>query len=208
MRHNGLSSAFCLLVLVIMLPIGVSGQTRPDALELYRQGRYEQAADVTRRELQENDRNLDSYTVLGWSLLALNRNDEALEVGLQGLQVSRFDPRIVNITGEAYFRLGDYLQSLQFMQNYAALAPEGTLIDEVYSVIGEIHIRLEEYHHADIALSTAVRLRPDRAQWWVRLGYAREQAQSFEYAAEAYREALERNPSLIEAQRGLTRVSR
>ncbi len=182
-------------------------QDRPDALELYRQGRYEQAVDVTLQELQDNPANLDSYTVLGWSLLALDRYEEALEYGLQGLQVSRFDHRIVNIVGEAHYRLGHYKEALQYMQNYAALAPTGSLIDEVYYVMGEIHIRLEEYHHADIALTTAVYLNASRAQWWARLGYAREMAGSPEYAADAYRQALQRNPALIEAQRGLDRVA-
>ena len=93
------------------------------------------------------------------------------------------------------------------MQNYAALAPRGSLIDEVYYLIGEIHIRLEEFHHADIALTTAVFLDGTRGQWWARLGYAREMAGSPEYAREAYQAALDRNPGLIEAERGLERVT-
>ena len=196
-----------LVIMLVAAAGSVAAQERPDALELYRQGRYEQAVDVTLQELNDNPANLDAYTVLGWSLLALDRNEDALEYGLNGLQVSRFDHRIVNIVGEAHFRMGNYLDALQYMQNYAALAPTGSLIDEVYFVMGEIHMRLEEYHYADIALTTAVYLNANRAQWWARLGYAREMAGSAEFAASAYREALERNPTLIEAQRGLDRVS-
>lgn len=186
---------------------GAQETERPDALELYRQGRFDRAVEVTLQELADNPANLDSYTVLGWSLLALERYQDALEYGLQGLQVSRFDHRIVNIVGEAHYRLGNFVDSLQYMQNYAALAPTGSLIDEVYYAMGEIHIRLEEYHHADIALTTAVYLNAARGQWWARLGYAREMAGSSETAAQAYREALDRNPALIEAQRGLERVA-
>jgi tetratricopeptide (TPR) repeat protein len=194
-------------LLLLMAPLIVTAQSRPDALELYRQGRFDQAVEVTLQEIRDNPSNLDAYTVLGWSLLALNRDAEALEYGLAGLQVSRFDHRIVNIVGEAHYRMGSYTDALQYMQNYAALAPTGSLIDETYFVMGEIHIRLEEYHHADIALTTAVHLNANRAQWWARLGFAREMAGSPDHAAAAYQEALRRNPALIEAQRGLDRVT-
>lgn len=199
------------LVLGIILTAVVVGalpaQNRPDALELYRQRQYEEAVRVTIEELSENPANLDAYTVLGWSLLALRRFDDALRYGEQGLAVSRFDNRLVHIVGEANFRLGNYLEALQYLQNYAALAPTGNLIDEVYYTMGEIHLQLEEYNHADIALTTAVFLQGTRAQWWSRLGYAREMAGHSELAERAYRAALERNPGLIEAQRGLSRVT-
>ncbi len=194
------------VVLFVVVTAGIAAQARPDALVLSRQGQYERAVDVTLQELAEDAGNLDAYTVLGWSLLALRQYDEALEYGMRGLDVSRFDHRIVHIVGEANYRLGNNLEALQYLQNYAALAPRGTLIDEVYYLMGEIHLRLEEYHHADIALTTAVFLDDTRGQWWARLGYAREMAGSLEYAREAYENALQRNPSLIEAQRGLERT--
>ncbi|MFW5694651.1 MAG: tetratricopeptide repeat protein [Alkalispirochaeta sp.] len=198
---------FVLLFVIMGVGGTVPAQNRADALELYRQDRFEDAVEVTRDELAENPANLDAYTVLGWSLLALDRDEDALEAGLDGLEVSRFDHRLLNIVGEAHYRLGNDTEALQYLQNYAAVAPTGSLIDEVYYVMGEVHLRLEEYHHADIALTTAVHLNGDRPQWWARLGYAREMAGSPDYAAEAYREALDRNPNLIEAQRGLDRVA-
>ena len=192
---------------LVLLLGEAAAQERPDALVLYRQRNYEAAVEVTLAEIAENPANLDSYTVLGWSLLALGRDDDALRYGLQGLEVSRFDHRLVNIVGEAHFRLGNYVESLEYMQNYAALAPQGNLIDEVYYVMGEIHLRIEEYNHADIALTTAVFLDGTRSEWWTRLGYAREMAGLLQTAEEAYRAALERNPTSIEAQRGLERVT-
>lgn len=196
-----------ILLFMVFVAVIVPAQERPDALVLYRQGQYERAVNVTLEELGENPRNLDAYTVLGWSLLALGRYDDALEYGRRGLEVSRFDHRIVHIVGEANYQLGNNVEALQYLQNYAALAPRGTLIDEVYYLMGEIHIRLEEYHHADIAITTAVFLDGTRGRWWARLGYAREMAGSPEFALEAYRSALERNPNLIEAQRGLDRLT-
>ncbi|MDA3950169.1 MAG: tetratricopeptide repeat protein [Spirochaeta sp.] len=207
MRNRTTAKIFLWALLLGVVTGTVSAQTRPDALVLYRQGQYERAVDVTLEELAVDPRNLDSYTVLGWSLLALGRFEDAREYGEQGLEVSRFDHRLVHIVGEANYRLGNNLDALQYLQNYAALAPRGSLIDEVYYLIGEIHIRLEEFHHADIAITTAVFLDGTRGQWWARLGYAREMAGSPEYAREAYQAALDRNPGLIEAERGLGRVT-
>jgi len=201
------SPFFVVLCAFLLLTVGsLSAQNRPDALVLYRQGQYERAVDVTLAELADNPRNLDSYTVLGWSLLALGRYEDALTYGNSGLAVSRFDHRLVHIVGEANYQLGNNVEALQYLQNYAALAPEGTLIDEVYYLMGEIHIRFEEYHHADIALTTAVHLDDTRGRWWARLGYAREMAGSPEYARQAYEAALQRNPNLVEARRGLERL--
>ena len=198
--------AFLVTLVSTIAVATVFAQNRPDALESYRQGRYERAVEITLRELEDDPNNLDAYTVLGWSLLALDRYEEALEYGRQGLEVSRFDHRIVHIVGEAHFRLNNNVEALQYLQNYAALAPTGSLIDEVYYLMGEIHIRLEEFHHADIALTTAVFLDDTRARWWARLGYAREMSGSTRHAIEAYQAAIQRNPTLVEAQRGLERL--
>ncbi len=196
-------------VLTAVALVGVSpvyGQDRPDALVLYRQGRYQDAVNVTLQELQENAANLDAYTVLGWSLLALNRLEDALEYGQRGLGVSRFDNRIVHIVGEAHYRLGNYAEALQFFQDYAALAPAGRQIDQIYYLMGEVFLEFEEYNHADIALTKAVYLNGTRPVWWARLGYARERAGHPASAIAAYREALERNPDLPEAAAGLARI--
>jgi len=198
----------CILAVLVLVFAGgiATAQDRADALVEYRQGRYANAAEITLQEIAEDPANLDAYTVLGWSLLALGRYEDALEYGLAGLRVSRFDHRIVQIVGEANYRLENELEALEYFQDYAALAPTGNQISEVYYLMGEILLSLEEYHHADIAFTTAVFLSDDRPQWWARLGYAREMAGSGEYAATAYREALSRNPNLLEAQRGLERV--
>ncbi|POR05173.1 hypothetical protein AU468_02170 [Alkalispirochaeta sphaeroplastigenens] len=186
--------------------VRVASQDRPDALVLYRQGRYRQAVEITLQELEENAANLDAYTVLGWSLLALNRYDEALQYGERGLRVSRFDNRIIHIVGDAHYRKGNYTAALQHLQNYVALAPDGRQLPHVYYMMGEIFLNFGEYNHADIALTQAVLLAGERAPWWARLGYAREQAGAREAAREAYQAALERSPALPEALQGINRL--
>lgn len=201
--------AVILVVLTITcIPVALFSQSQNrDALELYRARRYEEAIEVTLSEIAADGRNLNAYTVLGWSLNALSRNEEALEYGMQALEVSRYDNRIVEIVAEAHFYLGNNEDALKYLAEYAAIAPNGDLIDEVYNFMGEVYLREEMYHHADIALTTAVFHNPGRARWWARLGYAREQVNDREAAREAYTQALQRDRDLLEAQRGLDRLS-
>jgi len=196
-------TALCILFLVGTV---LFGQDRPDALQKYRQGKFNEAVDICLMELDEMPGNMDSYTVLGWSLLKLDRNEEALEYARRALQISRNDVRIIEIAGEALFNLGKNLEALEYFEEYSVLAPTGDRIDLVYFYMGEIFIRIGEYNHADIAFTTAVYHSPNIARWWARLGYAREMAVDYQYALEAYSKALQLNPALEEAQRGRERV--
>ncbi|MCF7927590.1 MAG: tetratricopeptide repeat protein [Spirochaetales bacterium] len=181
-------------------------QERADALQLYRQGRYERAVEVCLEEIEAMPRNMDSYTVLGWSLIALGRYDDAVEYGTNALEISRYDHRLIEIMGEAHYYRGENEKALSYFEEYVVLVPEGSRIAEVYYFMGEIYIRLEEYHHADIALSTAVHHYSRSAKWWSRLGFAREQAGDYSFSMEAYDQALSLESGLMEAQEGRARV--
>ena len=72
--------------------------------------------------------------------------------------------------------------------------------------MGEIFIQQGKFSNADIALSTALYHSPNVADWWARLGYARERGQDFQWSLEAYNKALALNPNLVDAVRGRARV--
>jgi tetratricopeptide (TPR) repeat protein len=178
-----------------------------DALALYRAGNFQAAIEVCLEELENQPSNMDSYSVLGWSLLASRQYERAVEYGLAAYKISPSDYRIVRILGEAYFNLKEYLKSLQFLERYIVLAPENNnLIGPTYYLMGEIFIQLGEFNHADIALSTAVYHNAEKHIWWSRLGFARENIHDYKYAMQAYQQALALNPNLREAQVGLQRV--
>jgi tetratricopeptide (TPR) repeat protein len=198
-------SIVCFLMF-ILLSVPLFSQDRPDALRLYRTGNYEQAIEVCKAELEVNPNNMDSYSVLCWSLLSLGRHAEALEWARKGMQVVRFDSRMVQVAGEANYHLGNNLDALKWFEEYASIAPTGMRIDLVYYHMGEIFIRLGEFNNADIALTTAVYHSDSIARWWARLGYAREMAEDYSYALAAYNRALQLNSGLSEAIRGKERV--
>jgi tetratricopeptide (TPR) repeat protein len=199
-------------LLLILLPLNwVLAQTRPDALVEYRNGNYERAVEICVNELRENRNNIEAHVVICWSLLQLGRYGEVRTYALEGRNISRYDPRIIEILGEVSYFQGQNNEALQYFQEYINLAPERGRIETVYYYIGEIYIRLGRFRHADIALSTAVHYTPGNAAWWLRLAYARESAGDagdLQEAVTAYERALSLDPQLSDAQRGLDRVRR
>lgn len=193
-------------LIIFTAAVALGAQTRPDALKEYRAGNFERAVEICRLEINESPGNMDSHTVLGWSLLKLGRLQEALEAGMAGLEQSRHDIRVIEIVAEAHYFLGNNLEALKYFEEYCVLAPTGDRIELVYFYMGEVFIRMGEYNHADIAFTTAVYHSSNTAKWWARLGYAREMAEDYKYALEAYEKALQLNASITEAVRGRERV--
>lgn len=200
---------FFFAIFLFSLSMTVHAQNRPpDALAEYRAGNYERAVQICRDEITANSENLEAHVVICWSLVRLNRYEEALRFARAGRALHRYDVRIIQILGEIHYYQGNNNEALQHFQEYAALAPEGSRIEQVYYFIGEIYIRQGRFRHADIALTTAVHWVPGNASWWVRLAYARENAGDLSTALEAYERALSLNSQLTDAQRGLDRIRR
>ncbi|MDR3247359.1 MAG: tetratricopeptide repeat protein [Treponema sp.] len=198
------------------------GASRPDALRSYRIGRdleirdrmeeanqyYNEAVRICLDEIAQNAANMDSYTVLTWTLQRQRRYTEVISWGERGLNVNSNDYRVIETMGEAYFYLDRYNDSLRCMQRYVNSIPQGERTSVAYFFIGEIYRLQRKYRRADIAYTTAVRLDPSSALWWYRLGTVRESAGDPSPATEAYERALRLNPNYQEAREGLERVRR
>ena len=196
-----------LLLLLLTIASGLYAQSAsPNALKEYRAKKYKNAVDICLAEIEKGNPTATSYVVLLWSLNRQKRYRETISYGQQGLR--RFqDMRIVESMGVAYYYQGNYDRALSSFKSYAAELPEGNFIDDVYFFMGEIYIRKGEFNNADIALSTAVHHYPKSAMWWARLGYAREQAGSYESALKAYDQALAINKNHADAKAGRDRVN-
>lgn len=206
MMRNKYCLFFFVIFSLISSPVLLFAQDRPDALREYRNGNYDRAVSICTSEITANPNNLESHVVICWSLIRMGKYPEALRYGIAGRNISRYDPRIIEILGEANYYQGQNAEALQLFQEYVNLAPEGSRIDTVYYLMGEIYIRQGRFNHADIALSTAVYYLPGNAEWWTRLAYARENAGSFQAALSAYERALSLNSQSIDARYGLERV--
>jgi tetratricopeptide (TPR) repeat protein len=193
-------------ILFLFFGFVLFAQQKPDALREYRNGNFERSVEICRAEIASNPNNLESHVVICWSLISLRRYEEARTFALAGRGISRYDPRIIEILGEVYYFQGHNNDALRCFQEYVNLAPQGSRIDAVYYYIGELFIRLGKFYHADIALSTAVYYMPRNADWWARLGYARESAGEYAEAIGAYEKALALNARLASARAGLERT--
>ena len=199
-------SVFLLFVFVFFNPS--FSQTKQDALVLYNNGKFREAILVCEAELQENPNRIESYVVMCWSLVKSKQYNEAEIRALDGLKISQYDLRLIEILGEARYYLGKNQAAMEQFERYVANAPEsGSRVGSAYYFMGEIYIRQAKYQHADMAFTAAVKKEPLLDKWWVRLGYAREMAKNYYEAMDAYDEALRLNSSSIDAERGRSRVS-
>lgn len=195
-----------LLVLFFFSMCEIFAQDKPDALVLYKNGRYAEAIAVCEAEIKENPNNLNSYVVITWALLASGQYEKTYDMTTEGRKIAQTDPRLIATQAEACFHLGKNSEALKLFQDYISYAPNGVRIPSSYYFMGEIYLRMGKYRHADISFSVAVTLDSFNSLWWVRLGYAREQTKEYSYSLEAYNKALSLNKNLIDAQKGRERV--
>jgi tetratricopeptide (TPR) repeat protein len=207
------------ILLAVVATVALAAQDKPDALKLYRNGRdleaagrtedakavYGQAIDVCKQDLAENSKNMDAYTIYGWSLVRLGKYQDTVTVCQDALKITP-DPRITETLGEAFFYIGNYKDALKNMEKYIDAAPKGERISTAYFFSGEIYRLTKELNRAEMAYTAAVYLEPGISLWWYRLGSLRESLGDKTKAAEAYQRALKLRPDYKEATDGLSRV--
>jgi tetratricopeptide (TPR) repeat protein len=211
---------FCFAFLLLISPAFT--QYNRDPISLYRTGRdlesrnrmseaeyyYNEAIRIGVDEISRNAASRDTYTALTWALQRQRRYRDVITWGERGLRLYSDEYRIMETMGEAYFYLDEPDESLRFMQRYTNSVPQGERTSVAYFFIGEIYRYKGFYRHADIAYSTAVRLEPNVALWWYRLGSVREASGDLSQAVTAYERAIRLNPDYQEAENGLERTRR
>lgn len=199
--------AFVILLSVQSVLLFAQTTQQKDALVLYHNGKYAESVQVCEDELKENPNRIESYVVMCWSLVKNKQYAQAEQRATEGLAISSYDLRLIEILGEARYYLGKNAGAMEQFQKYVASAQDnGSRVGSAYYFMGEIFIRQGRYQHADIALSSAVKKEPLIDNWWIRLGYAREMAGNYLESLEAYDEAIRLNPSSVDASRGRERV--
>ena len=198
-----------ILVFLTLLCTSAFAQKAKDALMLYYNKNYKEAISVCEDEIKADPNRIDSYVVLCWSLIGNREYARAEQRAYDGLKLSRYDIRLIEVLGEAKYYLGKNEEALKQFQEYISIAPDrtGSRVGLAYYFMGEIYIRQTKFQHADIALSAAIRKDPLSDAWWTRLGYAREMAGNYAESLAAYEEALKLNPSKTDASRGKERVA-
>ncbi|MCA1951384.1 MAG: hypothetical protein LDL24_12500, partial [Treponema sp.] len=124
-RYHFINIVALFILLFVASHISLYAQEKPDALQEYRNGRYDTAIEICKAEIQQNSANLESYVVMSWSLVKLARYDEALVYAKKGLELNRYDVRIIEILGEIAYYQGRNNEAIRLFQQYITFAPEG-----------------------------------------------------------------------------------
>lgn len=173
---------------------------------LYREGRYKEAIEECEKEIVSNENNIDSYTTLTLVYMAMKDYAKAYNASQRGRKVQQYHPRLIEMQAVACYHLGRNIESLNLLQTYLSYTSQEKDVSEIYYYMGEIYLRLSQYNHADIALSTAVSIRPLEVSWWARLGYVREKSKTYKYSLEAYEKAISFDNNYFDALEGRKRV--
>lgn len=186
-------------------PSRASSLSGYEILKLTTAGKHEEARVKALTRIAAVKDDIDAYVSLSWSLVALRRYQEAETYALRGYGI-RKDPRLAQAIGETSYYLGKNATALTMLQEYIATYSEGPRAGLSYYLCGELYLRMGRYMHADIAFSAAVQHSPSNPDWWVRLGWARENARKYLQALAAYEKALTLNPNLADALEGRQRI--
>ncbi len=201
----------------------VTAQNQPksgDALVLFRQGRdlelkgkraeaakyYQDAIAVCNAELARDSTRMDAYTIKCWSLFRLEQYKQVIDVGLLSLKV-KYDARVVETMGEAYYFLNDMANCLKSMQSYINNTGENAdRVATAYFYTAEAYVRLQKFEHADISYSMAVYKEPSMARWWLRYAQLAEKLEDYQRSYAYYTKALLLSPDNKEASDGQKRM--
>lgn len=174
-------------------------------------GQWEKAIEECEKEIKK-DKRIDSYINLVTSYIALKDYDKAYVACGEGRNIlqQQNNPRLLEMQAICCYHLGRNLESLNLLQTYLRYTSQEQDVSQIYYYIGEIYSRLAQYNHADIALTTAVSIRPNEVAWWARLGYVREKGityrQDIRYALQAYDKALLLDKNYSDAIAGVNRL--
>ncbi len=197
----------CVILCLVGMFAVFSQEEKPDALKSYRNGDYKTAIKVCEQEIASNPNNLDSHVVLCWSLIKNKQYNEAEQRASAARKLNSFDIRLIEVLAESKYYLGKNEEALELFQKYVATSSENAArLGTCYYYMGEIYIRKAKYEHADISFTSAVKYEPTySANWWTRLGYAREMTGDWKNSLVAYDKALELNATHYDANQGKKR---
>lgn len=167
---------------------------------------YNEAIRIAQDEIARNAATSDTFTVITWALRRQNRHAEVISLGQQGLSRFPNEFRIMQTMGESWFFLGNFNNSLHYMQRYTHALPQGGRSSVAFFFMGEIFRLTQRFHHADIAYTTAVHLAPTLPLWWYRLATVRAALGDRSEAIDAFQHALRLNPNHQGAINGLAQL--
>lgn len=185
-----------------------SYEEKKDAVELYKDGNYNEAIDVTLSEIKENPLNLDSYVVLSWSLMKIGEYQKVLLYAKEAQKIKAQDPRLIYVLAEANYYLKENDESLKYFFDYLQLSTSLSYrkLNEVYYYVAKIYLRKKEFQKFDFILSYALKIFPNDEKLNLLMAFNYEMKNNMQASAEYYRRVLKINPNSKDAILGSSRI--
>jgi tetratricopeptide (TPR) repeat protein len=157
------------------------------AAKLYGARKYGQVEKVCRQLLASRPRNADAYNLLGVSLHALGRSDEAVEALSRATELAPEAPSIKSNLGEILRQQGKPDEAAMILEEAIKLDPDN------YQALNNLGITFFERGEPNVAIDfyrRAITIRPDMAEAHNNLGNALRLVGDHDGAIQAYQEAL------------------
>ena len=161
------------------------------AIELYRDGKADQATAEFEALYRQNSRSSDVQAWLGFLYLKANKANAAIPLLEKAIAQQPKNLEIVTNLGNAYALAGRDDDALAKFNTAASL---NTTLYEPHYNIGNIHLKRKNFALAVASFERASRLKPDEPFVQNNLGVSYEGLQKQESAANAFRRAADLRP--------------
>ena len=175
-------------------------QRLESALEHQRSGDHAAAQSVLRDLLREEPDNGDGLHLMGLSLHALGRDEEALDWIAQAIEHRNDEPIFLCNTGIVALGLGDLTRAARYLERAIAADP---LYVDAYNNLALLREKEGQLEDALAFLEKATALRPEFPGALSNMGNVLRGLGRMSDAIDAYLRALEIEPGLAEAHNGL-----
>lgn len=166
-------------------------------------GKWPQAVQALEPLWPQESQNLDYLYVLMISANHASQKELDNRAYDQLLKVGGNSPEFHLFLGKAHLNLGQYDQALAEFQEAAKSDPKLTF---VHFNMGLVYLKKEDYSHARDEFLADAAIEPDVALNYDQLGDVYWFMQQDQKAEQSYREAIQRDPRLVDARVGLAKV--
>ncbi|HET9811362.1 MAG TPA: tetratricopeptide repeat protein [Sphingomicrobium sp.] len=170
------------------------------AADFYGQGKYKQAENVCRQVIEARPNKADAHNILGVTLQALGRSDEALETLRRAIALMPDAASYHANLGDVLRQQGDRKEAATELEKAIELDPENA---QAFNNLGIVQFETRKYRQAVDSYRKAIEIRPQMAEAHNNLGNALRMVGKIDEAIEAYQDALVQREVYPEAYNNL-----
>jgi tetratricopeptide (TPR) repeat protein len=168
--------------------------------QLYSRGEFERAERVCRQIIAARPGDGDAHNILGVSLAALGRTEEAVAALRRATEINAGAASYYANLGDILRRAGRLDEASRAAERAIELQPDNP---QALNNLGIIHYELKQFDEAVASYRRAIELRPGMAEALNNLGNALRLTGDAEGARQAYRDALAQRAHYPEAHNNL-----